>query len=56
MDDEPVYRVVVAEDSFLIREGLRSALEQDSDEVEVAEYCPDLGRSYEPSTSTGPTS
>ena len=26
MEDERVYRVVVAEDSFLIREGLRSAL------------------------------
>jgi len=43
MEDERVYRVVVAEDSFLVREGLRSALEQDSEEVEVAEYCPDLG-------------
>jgi DNA-binding NarL/FixJ family response regulator len=40
---EPVYRVVVAEDSFLIREGLRSALEQDAEEIEVAEYCSDLG-------------
>lgn len=36
-----MYRVVVAEDSFLIREGLRSALEQ-SEEIEVAEYCSDL--------------
>ena len=43
MKGERVYRVVVAEDSFLIREGLRSALEQDSEEVEVAEYCSDLG-------------
>jgi DNA-binding NarL/FixJ family response regulator len=39
---DPLYRVVVAEDSFLIREGLRSALEQ-SEEIEVAEYCSDLG-------------
>jgi DNA-binding NarL/FixJ family response regulator len=35
-------RVVVAEDSFLIREGIRSALEQDADEIEVVEYCSDL--------------
>ena len=36
------YRVVVAEDSFLIREGIRSALEQQADEIEVLEYCADL--------------
>src|SRR6478672_10399989 len=36
------YRVVVAEDSFLIREGIRNALEQQADEVEVLEYCADL--------------
>jgi DNA-binding NarL/FixJ family response regulator len=34
--------VVVAEDSFLIREGIKSALEQQADEIEVLEYCPDL--------------
>lgn len=37
-----VHRLVVAEDAYLIREGIRSALEQDKDEVEVLEYCPDL--------------
>jgi DNA-binding NarL/FixJ family response regulator len=36
------YRVVVAEDSYLIREGIRRALEQQADEIEVLEYCPDL--------------
>jgi DNA-binding NarL/FixJ family response regulator len=36
------YRLVVAEDAFLIREGIRHALE-DQDEVEVLEYCADLG-------------
>ena len=36
------YRVVVAEDSFLIREGIRNALEQQADEIEVLEYCADL--------------
>jgi DNA-binding NarL/FixJ family response regulator len=40
---EGVYRLVVAEDAYLIREGIRSALERDEDEVEVLEYCPDLG-------------
>jgi DNA-binding NarL/FixJ family response regulator len=39
---DPVYRLVVAEDAYLIREGIRSALERDKDEVEVLEYCPDL--------------
>jgi DNA-binding NarL/FixJ family response regulator len=43
MDGEGVYRVVVAEDSYLIREGLRSALEQESEQIRVAEYCSDLG-------------
>jgi DNA-binding NarL/FixJ family response regulator len=38
-----VYRVVVAEDAYLIREGIRSALERERDEVEVLEYCQDLG-------------
>jgi DNA-binding NarL/FixJ family response regulator len=36
------YRLVVAEDAYLIREGIRSALEREEDEVEVLEYCPDL--------------
>src|SRR5215468_5255404 len=39
---EPVYRIVVAEDAYLIREGIRSALEREKEEVEVREYCPDL--------------
>jgi DNA-binding NarL/FixJ family response regulator len=39
---EPVYRIVVAEDAYLIREGIRSALEREKEEVEVLEYCPDL--------------
>ncbi len=38
-----VYRVVVAEDAYLIREGIRSALEREEGEVEVLEYCADLG-------------
>jgi DNA-binding NarL/FixJ family response regulator len=38
-----VHRVVVAEDAYLIREGIRSALEPAEDEVEVVEYCSDLG-------------
>jgi len=38
-----VYRLVVAEDAYLIREGIRSALEREVEEVEVLEYCPDLG-------------
>ena len=38
----PVYRLVVAEDAYLIREGIRSALEREQDEVEVLEYCTDL--------------
>jgi DNA-binding NarL/FixJ family response regulator len=42
MKGSPVYGVVVAEDSYLIREGIRSALEQDAEEVDVLEYCPDL--------------
>ena len=36
------YRLVVAEDAYLIREGIRSALEREEDEVEVLEYCSDL--------------
>jgi DNA-binding NarL/FixJ family response regulator len=39
---DPVYRLVVAEDAYLIREGIRSALEREKDEVEVLEYCSDL--------------
>jgi DNA-binding NarL/FixJ family response regulator len=39
----PAHRLVVAEDAYLIREGIRSALEPQKDEVEVVEYCPDLG-------------
>jgi DNA-binding NarL/FixJ family response regulator len=41
-DTNPTYRLVVAEDAYLIREGIRSALEREEDEVEVLEYCPDL--------------
>jgi len=41
-DPAPSYRLVVAEDAYLIREGIRSSLERDKDEVEVLEYCPDL--------------
>jgi DNA-binding NarL/FixJ family response regulator len=41
-DQDHIYRLVVAEDAYLIREGIRSALERDKDEVEVLEYCPDL--------------
>lgn len=37
-----VYRLVVAEDAYLIREGIRSALEREADEIEVLEYCSDL--------------
>lgn len=36
------YRLVVAEDAYLIREGIRSALEREQDEVAVCEYCSDL--------------
>ena len=36
-----VHRLVVAEDSYLAREGIRAALEQE-DEFEVLEYCTDL--------------
>jgi DNA-binding NarL/FixJ family response regulator len=42
MKESSAYSVVVAEDSFLIREGIRMALEQQADEIEVLEYCPDL--------------
>ena len=38
---DPLYRVVVAEDAYLIREGIRQVLERE-DEVEVAAYCADL--------------
>jgi DNA-binding NarL/FixJ family response regulator len=38
---EPPLELVIAEDTYLIREGIRQVLEQE-DEVEVAEYCPDL--------------
>jgi DNA-binding NarL/FixJ family response regulator len=41
-ESTPGYRLVVAEDAYLIREGIRSALEREQDEVEVSEYCPDL--------------
>ena len=40
-EDERTYTVVVAEDAYLIREGIRQVLESE-DEVEVAEYCGDL--------------
>ena len=39
---EPAYRIVVAEDAYLIREGIRSALEREKEQVEVLEYCPDF--------------
>ena len=39
---ERLYRVVVAEDAYLIREGIRQVLEGE-EEVEVVEYCADLG-------------
>ena len=42
-DRKGIYRLVVAEDAYLIREGIRSALEREEEEVEVLEYCPDLG-------------
>jgi DNA-binding NarL/FixJ family response regulator len=42
-DRKGVYRIVVAEDAFLIREGIRSALEREEEEIEVIEYCQDLG-------------
>jgi DNA-binding NarL/FixJ family response regulator len=42
-DRKGVYRLVVAEDAYLIREGIRSALEREEQEVEVLEYCSDLG-------------
>jgi DNA-binding NarL/FixJ family response regulator len=35
-------RLVVAEDSYLIREGIRSALELEGAEIDVVEYCSDL--------------
>src|ERR1700757_1443485 len=40
--EEQVYRLRVAEAPYLIREGIRSALEREGDEVEVLEYCSDL--------------
>jgi DNA-binding NarL/FixJ family response regulator len=42
MTENGSYRVVVAEDSFLIREGIRRSLEHEGDEIEVLEYCADL--------------
>jgi DNA-binding NarL/FixJ family response regulator len=41
LPDRRVYRVVVADDAYLIREGIGQALEAE-DEVEVVAYCPDL--------------
>ena len=35
------HRIVVAEDTYLVREGIRQVLDQE-DEVEVADYCADL--------------
>ena len=35
-----MFRIVVAEDAYLIREGIRQVLEQE-DEVVVAEFCSD---------------
>jgi DNA-binding NarL/FixJ family response regulator len=40
VDDSRTYCIVVAEDAYLIREGIRQVLEQE-DEVEVAEFCSD---------------
>ena len=40
-EEERSYTVIVAEDAYLIREGIRQVLEGE-DEVEVAEYCGDL--------------
>jgi DNA-binding NarL/FixJ family response regulator len=37
------YRIVVADDTYLVREGIRSALERDEDEADVIEFCSDLG-------------
>jgi DNA-binding NarL/FixJ family response regulator len=33
----------VADDTYLVREGIRSVLERDEDEVAVVEFCSDLG-------------
>jgi DNA-binding NarL/FixJ family response regulator len=41
LSEARLYRVVIAEDAYLIREGIRQVLESE-DEVEVAEYCADL--------------
>ena len=41
--EKAVFRLVVAEDAYLIREGIRSALEREEQEVEVLEYCADFG-------------
>jgi DNA-binding NarL/FixJ family response regulator len=41
--EKAVFRLVVAEDAYLIREGIRSALEREDQEVEVLEYCADFG-------------
>jgi DNA-binding NarL/FixJ family response regulator len=38
--DARMFRIVVAEDAYLVREGIRQVLEQE-DEVEVAEFCSD---------------
>jgi DNA-binding NarL/FixJ family response regulator len=37
-----VYRLVVAEDSYLVRQGIRQVLDEE-DEIEVVEYCSDYG-------------
>ena len=41
-DETTFVRLVVAEDAYLIREGIRSALEPADAEVEVMEYCSDF--------------
>jgi DNA-binding NarL/FixJ family response regulator len=41
LTERRVYRVVIAEDAYLIREGIRQVLEGE-DEVDVIEYCADL--------------
>jgi DNA-binding NarL/FixJ family response regulator len=41
LTERRVYRVVIAEDAYLIREGIRQVLEGE-DEIDVIEYCADL--------------
>jgi DNA-binding NarL/FixJ family response regulator len=41
-DSSRAYRIVVAEDAYLVREGIRHVLAQ-ADDVEVVAFCTDLG-------------